>query len=281
LGLLAAVVIAIGLFAILPFASWAPWLYWLTASGGAGGREAAAGAAAADSAFGSAREEFSAGLSGSYGGFGGASYSSGGFGGADFGSPGAGGAALTREDPSHMGLDFTLVVLLTVVIAVCILPPSMRALSCATTWPPPPCAPAPMPWGQCGGQPQLQGPPPLLGSPGAAMGNPFAASQDMLAGAARGRIIDVKPGELRGVGAGSDGGFAGPFGGFGGAFGGWGGQDANSMDWTPTPQVAAGGSFGTPVPSPWSGAWQGGLSGFGMPMGVGGPAVARPSWPAF
>merc|ERR1719330_291096 len=109
-----------------------------------------------------------------------------------------------------MGMDFGLITLLLLVFGCCVVNPIFRATSS-------PWSPAPSPWN---GRDSGQSANPLLHGSGAS--NPFAP--DMLNSGARGRLVDVKPGDLRGAGAG------GSF--FGGcnAGGGW-MQGPNSMDW--------------------------------------------------
>jgi len=156
-----------------------------------------------------------------------------------------GGLSRQKEETNHLGLDFSLVALCVSILACCVLPPILNVFAGAAPF----VSQQQLPWGQ--GQ-SVGGQSSLLMPAGAGAGNPFAGP-DFLSGAARGRVVDVKPGELRGGygGPGAGGSGTGLSAGFGGPFGfGW--SQANSaspMDWSSG--AGSGGSWTSPVPSPW------------------------------
>jgi len=145
----------------------------------------------------------------------------------------------------QMHVDLSLVAVLVTILAICALPPMLRGQPQESWATQPPAGQAP---------------------------NRFALSE-LLGGAGRGRLIDVKPGELQGSMGGSFGYDAGPW----GATPGLGGQAGYApwhqagmgtpMDWTASPNqwgtgmgVASGmspgvgvgvGSWNAPVPSPY------------------------------
>lgn len=121
-----------------------------------------------------------------------------------------------REEVRHLSLDFSLIALCIAVVVCCLFPLVFRSGS----------SPTPAPWGgsSYAGLGQVQG----SLYPNAGSTNPFAP--EMLGGG-RGRIVDVKPGDLRG---------AGGYGLFGnaGCGPGW-APDPSSMDWAgPGPENA-------------------------------------------
>lgn len=152
----------------------------------------------------------------------------------DYGLP----ASQAQEEVRHLSLDFSLVLVLVAVLALCLLPNLMRSESCASPW---------------AAQPQTPGSPraaPTLG-PG------------LLQDSARGRVVDVKPGEI-GLGSGIS--AQSPLWGLssGGQGRDWGSARAwgssQAMPWTA-------GSWATPVPSPYGSAALG-----ASPWGSAGPA---------
>lgn len=158
------------------------------------------------------------------------------------------------EEPSHLGTDYTLMSIVVAVIFVAIAVIRSCLAPAQNLWSQPGGAYAP--WG-AGGSPGMYG---QTAAPGTLFGR---------------RYIDVKPGELRGGAA-------------GGLFGSsWMDQGAGmaggSMDWARGPQQAAGGwpplaqqgpgagmggSWCSPVPSPYSNIGPSGLP--GAPGGAGG-----------
>eukprot|EP00931_Biecheleriopsis_adriatica_P052323 TRINITY_DN30424_c0_g1_i1.p1 TRINITY_DN30424_c0_g1~~TRINITY_DN30424_c0_g1_i1.p1 ORF type:complete len:603 (-),score=106.66 TRINITY_DN30424_c0_g1_i1:43-1824(-) len=180
---------------------------------------------------------------------------------------GVGGSSAPRpQEVSRMSLDFSLLTLLLTVLALCVLPPFLRGAS------------APSPWVGAGAWPQNMqgGVPPWQGGPfGGAFGTPPVGSGgnlfglgDLLGGnGGRARLIDVKPGELRGNTAACFGGntWDAPAAGFNGSWpqAGIVAGAGGAMDWTATPgaggfgamsawgQSPAMGSWGAAVPSPY------------------------------
>mmetsp|Transcript_99254 Transcript_99254/g.256632 ORF Transcript_99254/g.256632 Transcript_99254/m.256632 type:complete len:599 (-) Transcript_99254:157-1953(-) len=173
-----------------------------------------------------------------------------------------------KEEVNHLGLDFSLLAISISVLACCVVPNLLHALSSAPSWAASFASPQQPAWGQG----QFQGQSSLLmpGNTGA-FGQPdwlFGAP-----GAGRGRVIDVKPGELRGGAGGASGVAAG--GAFGAPFGlgafSWGGGQpaAAPMDWTSTTAQGAGGSWQSPVPSPWGNPSPGVLPSLGAAVASG------------
>ena len=146
--------------------------------------------------------------------------------------------------------------------------PSHRTPRQAPSWEPGPGA-----WGSAAawGAGASAGPPGSLLAPAGGLGGPFVSDP----AASHGRLVDVKPGELRGA---ASGGFAfGGLGGFGSGFGG-----GSGMDWSST-APAGGSSWGlgswmSPVPSAHAGQTGltgmlpslAGLGGFGLGQSAGG-----------
>jgi len=174
-------------------------------------------------------------------------------------------ASTPREEVRQVGLDFGLIALCVTFFGCFVVHPAWRA----ATGPRSPWTTAPNPWMAQGTQ------------AGQAMQSFGGLGPDMLCGGARGRLVDVKPGDLRGAGAGG-GLFGGGF--FGGSSGvGW-AQGPGAMDLLQAP-LASGSPFG---------GSSFGSSSFGQPLGAqppfttnngifgggawGQPSNSAPSW---
>eukprot|EP00434_Breviolum_minutum_P001814 symbB.v1.2.001606.t2/scaffold89.1/size472826/10 len=189
---------------------------------------------------------------------------------------------------SHLHVDFSLITLMTTLLAVCVLPPLLRS-----------------------SPPSLSNDNILNQPPQTAQGGQQFPLRDLLGGGAPGRLIDVKPGEMQGS---QSGGLFGSYGSYGpntwvqagNPWSSWGANHPNNsawasgpgtanpshmspMDWTATPPTtwqtgtgwpgpvgiqtgppgpvasqAPGGSWSTAVPSPYFGA----RSTVGPPLGL-------------
>lgn len=166
----------------------------------------------------------------------------------------------SQEDFAPLSVDFSLVSLVIAIVALCVVPPLMRTLC-------PGGAGFPGSFGQVMGGSLLPARP--GGVANGLLGPDYAGGMS-----SRGRVVDVKPGELRGGLAWGGQQSGGPS--FGGGWGRTGGFGAGgAMDWagSTTPTFGGGGSWGSPVPSSHSG--NGGLGG----RGSFGGAFGATAWP--